>query len=56
MVAILLILMFSCSMAFGYTMQHPGISYLIPVAYTGVVILGLSIPSIYEFFSLRKRE
>jgi hypothetical protein len=56
MVPLLLILMFSCSWAFGYTMQHPGVSYWIPVLYTMVVILGMSVPAIVDFISLRRRE
>ncbi len=54
MVALMLALMFSCSYAFGYVVEHPEVSYWYPVAYTAVVIIGMLAPAISEFLSLRK--
>jgi hypothetical protein len=39
MVAMILILLFSCSYAFGYVIIHPEVSYWYPVAYTAVVFI-----------------
>ncbi len=54
MVALMLALMFSCSCAFGYVVEHPEVSYWYPVAYTAIVLVGMAVPAISEFFSLRK--
>lgn len=53
MVALILILMFSCSYSFGYVMAHPGVSYWYPVAYTTVVFILLCLPSVIENLHLR---
>jgi hypothetical protein len=55
-VALILILMFSCSGAFGYVMTHPGVSYWYPVVYTGVIVIGMSMPSILEQIHLRTSD
>lgn len=53
MVALILILMFSCSYSFGYVMTHPGVSYWYPVIYTTVVFVGMCVPSAIEALHLR---
>jgi uncharacterized membrane protein YagU involved in acid resistance len=54
MVAMILILLFSCSYAFGYVIIHPEVSYWYPVAYTAVVFILLSLPPALENLHLRK--
>jgi hypothetical protein len=53
MVLLIMALAFSCSWAFGYAMQHPGVSYLYPTLYTIAVVIALAVPCLWEFFSLR---
>jgi hypothetical protein len=56
MVALILVLLFSCSYAFGYVMTHPEVSYWYPVAYTTVVFFILSLPKALEQLYLRKQD
>jgi hypothetical protein len=53
MVALILILLFSCSYFFGYVMTHPGMSYWYPVVYTTVIFIGMCLPSAIEQLHLR---
>jgi hypothetical protein len=53
MVALILILMFSCSYFFGYVMMHPGMSYGYPVVYTMAIFIGMCLPSVIEQIYLR---
>jgi hypothetical protein len=53
MVALILILWFSCSCFFGYVMMHPGMSYWYPVLYTVVIFGGMCLPSAIEQIHLR---
>jgi hypothetical protein len=56
MVALILILCFSCSYFFGYVMMHPGMSYWYPVVYTGVIFVGMCLPYAFDYISLRMSD
>jgi len=56
MVTLILVLLFSCSYAFGYVMTHPEVSYWYPVAYTTVVFIILSLPAALEQIHLRTQD
>lgn len=56
MVALILLLMFSCSWFFGYAMTHPEMSYWYPVLYTTVIVLGMCAPYAFDYISLRRPD
>lgn len=53
MVLLILMLLLSCSWAFGFAMTH-NMSMWYPVMYSGVILLGMSAPAIFEFVSVRR--
>lgn len=54
MVLVILMLLFSCSWAFGYALEH-GLSLLYPTIYLMGVLVGMAMPAICQFISVRRR-
>lgn len=53
MVLLILLLLLSCSWAFGFAMTH-AVSMWYPVLYTSVILLGMAAPALVEFVSIRR--
>lgn len=53
MVLLILLLLLSCSWAFGHAVEH-GLPLLYPVLYTGIIVLGMAAPAIHKFFAIRR--
>lgn len=53
MVLLMLLLLLSCSGAFGFAMTH-NLSLVYPCAYTAVILLGMASPAIVSFFMVRR--
>lgn len=53
MVLLMLMLLLSCSGAFGFAMTH-NVSMVYPLVYTAIILLGMAAPAIVGFFAVRR--